>query len=1098
MLHLARFAIGRPRIALAVWAVVAAVLIAIGLGVDHKTSPSITVVPGTGSSRAQTLAREHFGPSILVPILLQGPKAQLDAQGPKLVRDLSARSDARVMSAWSTGEAGTSLRPRPTAAMIVVSVARTETYMVKKGQTRIEALVRRDVAAPLRASVSGQPTLDRALRSEAVHSTRRAMALAIPILFLLLLLMLRSPLAAAVIAAFGATTAFAGFGAMALLARSIEVDAAALALSSMTGLALGVGYSLMLVHRFRQEESGARDRADAVHAASVSVMSSGRAILFAGTALIVALLLATALSSMKILTSQGIGVLLCSALSVGAAVAVLPAVLVLMGHRLDVWHPLHAGLIGRMWERLIGLGDRIVRRPVFIGAIATAALAALALPVLSLKTGPPDITQLPASSSARQNFEEIGRVMGPGWATPYNVLIVSDRSPITTAKLLPALARLQRQFARDPRVDSVLGPGAFVSTQKDLSKFPTSLNKSAAVAKSSKTDLKKLENGLGQAGAGAVQLRSGLSSAASGAGKLNAGSGSAQGGAGKLKGGLTQARTGAAKISAGLKTALAGAIALRDGAAQALAGSKKLKGGLGTAAGPINTGLPAARQMAADAGKANDAIKAGSTQAKDTSAAVGTALGALQGVPESSKSDPGYQAAVTALTNAKASADSLTATLSGATQSAAASSLIASAFATQTAQLATGVNQLLAGSTELAAGIARLEKGNADLAGGLSKLNTGGGDLTAGLSALEQGAGQLESGLGQLTTGTGQLKTGLASGVAPTGELIAGLGTMQAAVAKARSSVPSTADLERLKRESPGLFDSGYFVLAAIQGASPANQAVAGFAVNLSRGGTAAQILVIPKLAARTKDTQELGTMLRKQTTTFAKATNTAGAVGGPAGELADFNSTGRAKIALVVPVVAVAIALLLMVALRAVVLPVVAVLLDLLSVGAGFGILLLLFRGSDPVLGGPGYLDPMSIIGIFAVVFGLTATYEVLLLVRTRERFVATGDARESLRHALRSTAAASTGAGVVMAAAVVPFATTDLIPVRQFGIGIAVVVLIDALIVRPLLLPAAVAVLGPRVWWPTHGPAEPGTPAPDAPAGASRVTPRAAASAP
>jgi putative drug exporter of the RND superfamily len=221
--------------------------------------------------------------------------------------------------------------------------------------------------------------------------------------------------------------------------------------------------------------------------------------------------------------------------------------------------------------------------------------------------------------------------------------------------------------------------------------------------------------------------------------------------------------------------------------------------------------------------------------------------------------------------------------------------------------------------------------------------------------------------------------------------------------------------------------------------------------------------------------------------------TGTQRAVGGPAGELADFNATQRARIAIVVIAIALAVALLAMLALRAVLLPIVAVALDLLSVAAGFGVLTLLFVGRHPLLGGPGYIDPMSIIGIFAVVFGLTATYEMLLLVRTREQFVAHGHARHSLRDALRATAAASTGAGLVMVAAVIPFATSDLIAVRQFGIGIATVVLIDAFVIRPLLLPAAVAVLGPRCWWPTRGPTAPADDDPR-PVAADRVGPQAA----
>ena len=79
--------------------------------------------------------------------------------------------------------------------------------------------------------------------------------------------------------------------------------------------------------------------------------------------------------------------------------------------------------------------------------------------------------------------------------------------------------------------------------------------------------------------------------------------------------------------------------------------------------------------------------------------------------------------------------------------------------------------------------------------------------------------------------------------------------------------------------------------------------------------------------------------------------------------------------------------------ALRAVVLPIVAMLFDVLTVAATFGVMTLLFGGDHPVLGGPGYLDPMSIAGIFAAIFGISLVFLVVLLARTREEFLAGAD---------------------------------------------------------------------------------------------------------
>ena len=111
MIRLAQLSIRRPKAALALWAVFAAIFVAIGLGITDRLSPTMTFVPGTESTRAEDLATAEFGPSTLVPILLTGPQRQLDAQGPVLVKELNSRSDVRTLSAWDAGEAGSALRP---------------------------------------------------------------------------------------------------------------------------------------------------------------------------------------------------------------------------------------------------------------------------------------------------------------------------------------------------------------------------------------------------------------------------------------------------------------------------------------------------------------------------------------------------------------------------------------------------------------------------------------------------------------------------------------------------------------------------------------------------------------------------------------------------------------------------------------------------------------------------------------------------------------------------------------------------------------------------------------------------------------------------
>lgn len=1066
MLKLARLSIRHPRSALAAWAVLALFLTLVGMGVAGSLSPSITVVEGTDSSRAEHLAEAEFGPSVLVPVLLEGPQADLDKQGPALAKRLADRDDIRVLTAWDGGDTAKELRPSPTQAMIVASVAKTEEQMVDGGQEQIEDIVNSTISGPVKPYVTGQPSIDIAIREQSIDSTRTSILLALPLIFLVLLVVLRAPVAALALTILGGVTAISSFGLIAIMGQFISVDAITLAMGATTALALGVGYGLMFYRRWREQVEEEHETPTA--AALDAVDTGGRGILIGGTALITALIVATLIAPTEILTSLGIGVLLSAVLAVGGGVVVFPTVVSLVGEGMQRLSFPAPGFLVAGWHRLTGGGASIVRHPVPAGAAATALLVVLALPLLNLKTGPPSTDLLPEDDSARIAFAKVSDAMGPGWPTPYNLVVASEGAPITTTETLKRLDALQADIAKDKQVESVIGPGAIAATSGELAVLPRKLRESTKLLKGGKKDLGRLEEGLGLAGAGAQQLKSGLGEAAAGAGQLQGGSGQAQSGAGQLEDYLAKAQAGSAKISAGLNQALDASKQLRDGSAQLLAGSQKISGGLGQAVTPVKTGTPVVRKMADDVAAGTQAVTGAVSTTQEVAAALDQAASQLQSV-QGAKDDPNYQAAVSSVNAAKAAANNAASSLSGASSQLQGAAGVADAFAGQVATLSSGLQQLYAGSTELEKGIGQLKNGNSQLVAGMGKLSGGGEDLTSGLAELRDGASQLENGLGQLTGGAGELQGGLSSGQGPTGELVSGLGQLEAGVSTFRKDLPSPKDLEKLQRQSPGLFNSGYFVLAALSGATAADRNQATFAVNLEKGGNAGQIVVVSKESASATGTQELGERLADTADQFAKSTGLQVAVGGPAGNLSDFTSETSSRIMPAVIGVAIAVALLLMALLRAILIPLAAVVWNLLTVAATFGVLTVLYSGDDPLLGGPGYIDPMSIIGIFAGVFGISIVYQVALLERARERFVETGDPDDALREGLSHTAYAATGASLAMVAAAIPFAFSSLSSVRQFGIGVAVVVVLDALIVRPVLLPASAELLGRLGWWPT-----------------------------
>lgn len=162
---------------------------------------------------------------------------------------------------------------------------------------------------------------------------------------------------------------------------------------------------------------------------------------------------------------------------------------------------------------------------------------------------------------------------------------------------------------------------------------------------------------------------------------------------------------------------------------------------------------------------------------------------------------------------------------------------------------------------------------------------------------------------------------------------------------------------------------------------------------------------------------------------------------------------------------------ILLMIVFRSIVVPIKAIIMNLLSVGAAYGLLVLVFQ-HGVLINVFGFqrsaaIDAWVPLFLFMILFGLSMDYQVFLLSRIRERYDRTRDNAESVASGLRSTANIITGAAAIMIAVFGGFALGDLVMFQQFGFGLAVAVLIDATIVRMVLVPATMRLLGDRNWY-------------------------------
>jgi RND superfamily putative drug exporter len=155
-------------------------------------------------------------------------------------------------------------------------------------------------------------------------------------------------------------------------------------------------------------------------------------------------------------------------------------------------------------------------------------------------------------------------------------------------------------------------------------------------------------------------------------------------------------------------------------------------------------------------------------------------------------------------------------------------------------------------------------------------------------------------------------------------------------------------------------------------------------------------------------------------------------------------------------------------VVLRALPLAAIAVGLNLATVAVAFGILTLLFNVPEGwPLGGHTYVDAVGATAIFGVVFGLSYEFAFFLLSLMRQRYLQHCDNAAGIEFGLPKSARVITGAAAIMMAVFIAFAGAPIATVSQLGVGLTVAVLLDATVVRIVLLPALMLLLGDRVWW-------------------------------
>ncbi len=195
------------------------------------------------------------------------------------------------------------------------------------------------------------------------------------------------------------------------------------------------------------------------------------------------------------------------------------------------------------------------------------------------------------------------------------------------------------------------------------------------------------------------------------------------------------------------------------------------------------------------------------------------------------------------------------------------------------------------------------------------------------------------------------------------------------------------------------------------------------------------------------------------------------GYVTGTTAAQVDFLDIVSSRLPLIIAVVVALAFLIILIVFRGLLVAVKAAVLNVLSIAASYGVVVAVFQWGwgGPALGVSGDVPIESYVPMmmFAIVFGLSMDYEIFLLTRVHEAWVRTGDPKASVAHALEITARVITCAALIMVSVFAAFIVSDNIVIKMMGLGLAVSVLIDATVVRLLLVPAVMTLLGRAAWW-------------------------------
>jgi putative drug exporter of the RND superfamily len=469
------------------WAVLAAALVALvaagafgGSAVTRLKSGGFDD-PAAESTRAARVLREQFGagdPNLVLLVTAKDGRVDdpaVAAAGQALARRLAAEPDlAQVVSYWASG-APALKSTDGSQALVLARITGDEEDMDTRAAALTGAYARDDPT--LRVQVGGQAQVFREVGEQVEADLARAEAIAVPITLLLLVLVFASAVAGALPLAVGGFAIVGTLLVLRALAEVTDVSIYALNLTTALGLGLAIDYSLFIVSRYREELRAGREEADALVA---TMRTAGRTVLFSAATVAVSLL-ALLVFPLYFLRSFGYAGIAVVALAAVGALVVLPALLAVLGRRVDRFRlPIGRRRAAAAGEPGTGFWHRVatgvMRRPLPIALAVVAFLVLLGSPFLGVRFGLPDDRVLPAHAQGRQVAEAVRGNFATDEAGALSVVAPGIGDPRAH------LADIDGYAAALSRLDGVQRVDALTGTYSDGRRLQGQLTAGAAIA----------------------------------------------------------------------------------------------------------------------------------------------------------------------------------------------------------------------------------------------------------------------------------------------------------------------------------------------------------------------------------------------------------------------------------------------------------------------------------------------------------------------------------------------------------------------------------------------------------------------------------------